>query len=234
MVTFREAMSDSDQKWIRKQNMYFVSTAPLAKSGHVNLSPKGYDGLRILDSNRVLLLDGRGSGCETIAHLRENGRITVMLCAFEGGPRIVRLFSTGTVHEPGSTEFSSLFAEHYAADWDNPDRINFVRSIIDVKVHMVAQSCGYGVPLMAFKDERRTLTDCFKTKPGEVIGKRSPLINSRSIDGIPSLLNGTADATRVAVFKRRFIIAAQSVVPWVGGAALGAAIALAAVKKVFA
>ncbi|KAJ1815226.1 hypothetical protein LPJ75_002445, partial [Coemansia sp. RSA 2598] len=96
MGTFRQALSDSDKEWIRKQKVYFVSTAPLSKSGHVNASPKGYDTLRILDSNRIVFLDGRGSGCETISHLRENGRITVMLCAFEGPPRIMRLFGTGT------------------------------------------------------------------------------------------------------------------------------------------
>ncbi|KAJ2167688.1 hypothetical protein GGH16_003853, partial [Coemansia sp. RSA 560] len=125
MGSFRDALTESDQEWIRKQKVYFVATSPQGSDGHVNTSPKGYDSLRILNSKRIVLLDGRGSGCETISHLRENGRITIMMCAFEGGPRIMRLFGRGVVYEPGQPEFDELFEEHFASEWRDPDRFKF-------------------------------------------------------------------------------------------------------------
>ncbi|KAJ2333096.1 hypothetical protein GGI00_002491 [Coemansia sp. RSA 2681] len=231
MGAFREALTDSDREWIGKQKVYFVSTAPLDKGGHVNLSPKGYDSMCILSGTRLLLLDGRGSGCETISHLRENKRITVMLCAFEGNPRIMRLFGTGAVYEPGSPEFDALFEEHYSAEWKDPGRFNFVRSIIDVKLHLVGQSCGFAVPFMDFKAERSTLVDYMKNKSADSLAASCIRDNTLSLDGIPSFLNGTDPSA--AARKRSLAGLADHVLPWVGGAALGAAIALAATKHAF-
>ncbi|KAJ1646210.1 hypothetical protein LPJ64_002274 [Coemansia asiatica] len=233
MGTFRQALSDSDIEWIHKQKVYFVSTAPLNKGGHVNASPKGYDTLRVLNGNRIVFLDGRGSGCETISHLRENGRITVMLCAFEGSPRIMRLFGTGTVYEPGTSEFDSLFSEHYASEWGSAEKLKLVRTIIDIKVHLVGQSCGFAVPLMNFESERKTLVNSYKSETEEVIAKKCNRDNSFSIDGIPSFIKGTSGTKTKAKIKHGLVSATGTLLPWVGGAALGAAIALAAVRSVF-
>ncbi|KAJ2476558.1 hypothetical protein EV174_004892 [Coemansia sp. RSA 2320] len=231
MGNFREALTDSDREWIAKQKVYFVATAPLEKDGHVNLSPKGYAGLRILSSTRLILLDGRGSGCETIAHLRENKRITVMLCAFESSPRIMRLFGFGTVYEPGSSEFDSLFEEHYAAEWKDPDRFKFVRSIIDIDLQLVGQSCGFAVPFMDYKSDRSTLVDYMKPKSADSLAFSRSRDNTFSLDGIPSFLNGT-DSISVAR-KRSLLAMANHLLPWIGGAALGAAAALAVARNAF-
>ncbi|KAJ2372912.1 hypothetical protein GGI05_007560, partial [Coemansia sp. RSA 2603] len=218
--------------WIRKQKIYFVTTAPLAKRGHVNASPKGYDSLRVLANDRMVLLDGRGSGCETISHVRENGRITVMMCAFEGPPRIMRFYGTAVVYEPGQPEFESLFAEHYAADWSSPDRYNFVRSIIDVRLHRVGKSCGFAVPFMDFQKERSTLVEYYKGKSDDVLASKCARDNSFSIDAIPSYLANSHSAPSATTnIKRSVASAAGAMLPWVGGAVVGAAIALAAVRN---
>lgn len=166
-------------EWWVAQPVFFVATAPVAPDGHVNLSPKGHDTLRILGPNRVAYLDLTGSGVETIAHLRENGRITLMACAFNGNPRISRVYGTGTVHPLGSPGFDALAAEFP----DLPGR----RSIIEVDVERVTTSCGYAVPLMDLVDERDRLLE-WATKKGddgivEYWGKK----NAQSIDGLPGL-----------------------------------------------
>ncbi|KAJ2650548.1 hypothetical protein IWW40_002285 [Coemansia sp. RSA 1250] len=231
MGTFRNELTASDQDWIAKQKVYFVATAPAGKSGHVNTSPKGYDSLRVLDSNRVILLDGRGSGCETIAHLRENGRITIMLCAFEGAPRIMRLFGQGKVYEPESPEFGQLFEKHFAEDWQDPAKFKFVRSIIDVRLELVGQSCGFAVPFMDFKSERETLVKHHAGKSREAQAKSRTRDNTVSIDGIPSFLDGTDSTSALA--KRRITAIMDMMLPWAGGAALGAALAIAAFRGAF-
>ncbi|KAJ2724640.1 hypothetical protein GGI07_001792 [Coemansia sp. Benny D115] len=233
MGSFRDALTASDQEWIKKQPMYFVSTAPLAKDGHINCSPKGYDGLCILDSNRILLLDGRGSGCETIAHAQQNGRITIMFCSFDNTPRIMRVFGTATVHEPGSEQFAKLFAEHYADKWSDEEKRKFVRTIIDVKVHRVGQSCGYSVPVMELQKERKTLIDYYKTKSDEVLKEKCIKDNSWSIDGIPSMLQGTAGSSRMYMARYWAARGLEAAAPWIGGAVLGAAVALGVAKSYF-
>ncbi|KAJ2784489.1 hypothetical protein H4R18_001111 [Coemansia javaensis] len=225
MGTFREGLTDADQAWVRKQRIYFLATAPRGGGGHVNASPKGYDTLRVVGSNRIVLLDGLGSGCETISHVRENGRITIMLCAFEGAPRIMRLFGRGTVHEPGTAAFDDLFEAHFAADWRSPDKYSLVRSLIDVRLDLVGQSCGFGVPLMEYKEDRATLINYAKSQPAEKHAAKRAENNTLSIDGIPSFLRGTAPGA--AVLVRR---SAAAVLPWVGTAALGAALALGATR----
>ncbi|KAJ1966361.1 hypothetical protein GGI12_000141 [Dipsacomyces acuminosporus] len=227
MGSYRKGLSEGDKGWIRKQKMFFVATAPLKAGGHVNASPKGYDCFRILDDNRVIFLDGRGSLCEMIAHLRENKRITVMFCAFEGAPKIMRLYGTGAVHEPGTREFDALFEEHYADEWKDPGKFKFVRSIIDIKVYLVGQSCGYAVPNMEYKSDRSTLTDIYAKRSDELIAKKRLECNSISLDGIPSYLEGTDPGPWV---KNKLVKLADSAAPWVGGAAIGAALALAVVR----
>src|SRR6478736_4632652 len=130
--------------WIARQRMFFVATAPSGDGGHVNVSPKGpIETLRVLDEHTVAYLDLVGSGAETVAHLQDNGRIVVMLCAFEGPPRIVRLHGRGEVLPPGSLEFPAAGAR--------PERH---RAIVRVDVSRIADSCGFGVPLMSFEGER--------------------------------------------------------------------------------
>ncbi|KAJ1735547.1 hypothetical protein LPJ61_000494 [Coemansia biformis] len=228
MGQFREALTDADREWIQRQKVIFLATAPRGGGGHVNASPKGYDTLRVLGDRRIVMLDGRGSGCETIAHLRENGRITIMLCAFEGPPRIMRLFGRGTVHEPGSPGFDELFKAHFAADWRDADRFKLVRSIIDVQVELVGQSCGFGVPLLEYKEDRPTLVNYAKSKSTAELAQKRTRDNTLSIDGIPSLLDGTDPGA--ALLRRRAAAAADAMLPWIGGAALGIALALGATR----
>jgi len=131
------------EEFIRTQQMFFVATAPLAATDHINLSPKGLDSLRVLGPRTVAYLDYVGSGAETIAHLRENERIVVMLCAFQGAPRIVRLPGRGEVLEPQDQEFirlRALFPREPAG-----------RAIVRISIGRIADSCGYGVPLYAFE-----------------------------------------------------------------------------------
>ncbi|MEA2346800.1 MAG: hypothetical protein QOG62_587, partial [Thermoleophilaceae bacterium] len=138
--------------WIASQSMFFIGSAPLAADGHVNVSPKGPIGtLRVLGPRTVAYLDVVGSGAETIAHLRENGRIVVMLCAFEGPPRIIRLHGRGEAITAADPRFPDLRAR---CGFDEPAVPEARRSIILVEVTRIADSCGYGVPLMSFEADR--------------------------------------------------------------------------------
>src|SRR2546423_8867083 len=129
------SLSPDLAQWWRAQPVFFVATAPAGDGGHVSLSPKGYDTLRVLGPQRVAYLDLTGSGVETIAHLRENGRITLMACAFSGNPRISRIYGRGTVHPVGTEGFVALASEFE----ELPGR----RSIIEIDVERVTTSCGY-------------------------------------------------------------------------------------------
>jgi Pyridoxamine 5'-phosphate oxidase len=166
-------------QWWAAQAVFFVATAPSAGDGHVNLSPKGYDTLRVLGPNRVAYLDLTGSGIETVAHLRENGRITLMACAFDGAPQISRLYGRGTVHELGSPEFENLAQEFPAL----PGR----RSIIDIAVDRVTTSCGFAVPLMEYVGERDRLSKWATAKGDDAIEAYRQSKNMQSIDGLPGL-----------------------------------------------
>ena len=166
--------------FIEKQHVFFVATAPLGGSGHVNLSPKGMDdAFRVIDARTVAYLDYTGSGAETIAHLRENGRIVIMLCAFEGPPRIVRLHGRGEVLEPSHADFArlrGLFAE-----------TRTVRSIIRIAVDRVSDSCGYGVPLYKYERQRSQLTDWCDRMGEDGLRAYQKKKNAASIDGLPAL-----------------------------------------------
>ena len=173
--------------WVGRQSMFFVATAPLAPDGHVNVSPKGPIGsLRILGPHRVAYLDISGSGAETIAHLRENGRIVIMLCAFDGPPRIVRFHGTGSVlrwDEPGFAEAAAGF-EHLSIDEAR-------RAVVTVDVHRVSDSCGYGVPLMSYEGlrEHHALSSAKKLRvKGPEEYEAYKLVKNRlSLDGLPAV-----------------------------------------------
>ena len=177
-----EALEEKLVAWIERQHLFFVATAPLAADGHVNVSPKGdLRWFRILGPREVGYLDFVGSGAETIAHARENGRIVLMFCAFDGPPRIVRLYGSASVVLPDDAGFTEL-----AARFDPPEHA--VRSIIRVDVERIADSCGYGVPLMRF-DGTRDQYDQWVDKKVRDGGFDSYIAekNAASIDGLPAI-----------------------------------------------
>jgi len=166
-------------EFVRRQHVFFVATAPLSADGRVNLSPKGLDSLVVLDPHTVAYLDLTGSGVETIAHLRENGRITLMFCAFEGPPKILRLQGRGDVIEPQDASWEALrvrFPAHLGA-----------RAVIRVRVERIADSCGYAVPLMRFEGDRDQLTRWAVRKGPEGLREYRALHNAESIDGLRGL-----------------------------------------------
>nr|WP_281352453.1 pyridoxamine 5'-phosphate oxidase family protein [Phytoactinopolyspora alkaliphila] len=167
------------REFIAAQKMFFVATAPSGSEGHVNVSPKGIGGsFAVLDEHSVAYLDYTASGAETIAHLRENGRITLMFCAFEGPPNVVRLHGTGRVvalYDPEFSELIELFSEHRGA-----------RAVIVVDVRRVSDSCGFGVPLMEYVGERDLLPAYMDRKgvDGQVAYRATR--NRVSLDGLPA------------------------------------------------
>ena len=176
-----ESIDGRLRDFIVDQPMFFVATAPSGPDGHVNVSPKGMAGtFVVLGPHRVAYLDYHGSGAETIAHLRENGRITLMFCAFQGPPTIVRLHGTGravAVTDPGYAEMLSWFTTA-------PDT-HGARSIIDVDVHRVSDSCGYAVPLMAYEGDRDLLLRSHGRRDDEALAEYRRVKNAASIDGLP-------------------------------------------------
>jgi hypothetical protein len=181
---------DSHQRdWIAKQALFFVGTAPLDGDGHVNVSPKGPIGsLRVVDDHTVAYLDQVGSGAETIAHLRENGRIVVMLCAFEGPPRILRLHGRGEIVTPDDLRFGELLA---SLAFDEPAVEAARRAIILVNVTRIADSCGYGVPLMSYEGQREHADKWAQKKVrvggDEALRDYQRQKNAVSLDGLPAV-----------------------------------------------
>ncbi|MCX5663033.1 MAG: pyridoxamine 5'-phosphate oxidase family protein [Planctomycetota bacterium] len=174
-----ESINDELAAFIRRQRLFFVATAPLAGEGHINLSPKGLDTFAILGPKQVAYLDLTGSGAETIAHLRENGRIVVMFCALEGPAKILRLHGRGRVVLPDSPEFAPLAATF-------PPREG-ARALIVVDVERVATSCGWGVPRFEFSGERDELDLWSQKKGPEGLATYREKNNRASIDGLPGL-----------------------------------------------
>ena len=182
-----ERIDDSIAQFIAAQHLFFVATAPLDGAGHVNLSPKGLDCLRIIDSNTVAYLDLTGSGIETVAHLRENGRIVVMFCAFEGPPKILRLHGRGEAIHPGDPRFAQMrpmFPDHPGT-----------RSLLVVSVERIADSCGYAVPLFRYEGERDQLIRWAESKGKDGIEHYRAQKNRASIDRIPGLASGSEPQT---------------------------------------
>ena len=163
-------------EWIAAQPLFFVATAPLAADGHVNCSPKGLDAFRVLGPREVAWMDLTGSGAETMAHLRENGRIMLMFCAFAGPPNIVRLHGTGEVLPLGSEGFERLrdrFPPHAGQ-----------RAIVRVDVRRVADSCGYAVPRMELVADRDVLDRWSEKRGAEGLEAYRRERNARSLDGL--------------------------------------------------
>ncbi len=178
MADLIDEIDDDLARWLEAQPVFFVATAPRSDTGLVNLSPKGLAGtFTVIDPHTVAYLDLTGSGVETIAHLRENGRIVLMFCAFDGRPNIVRMHGHGRVVLPGTAEFDALvgrFEEHPG-----------VRSIIVIDVTRASTSCGYGVPTMSFEDDRTILDlGAIKKGPDELAAYRRER-NATSLDGLP-------------------------------------------------
>ncbi len=174
-------ITDELRDWMAAQPVYFMATAPLAAGGHVNLSPRGLDTLRVADPRRVVVLDLTGSGNETAAHLAENGRVTVMLCAFSGPPRILRLYGSGRVVAPGAPDFADLCALF--------PPLPGVRQIFDIAVRRVRTSCGFGVPLMDFRGQRAELVEWAQKKGPAGLAEYRRRRNAVSLDGLPAPLD---------------------------------------------
>jgi len=178
-----EVFEQLDEKliaFIKAQRMFFVATAPLSAQGSVNVSPKGYDSLAVIDERTVAYLDLGGSGAETLAHVRENGRITLMFCAFEGPASILRLYGQGravTFGEAGFAELKALFPAFERA-----------RAVVVVDITRIADSCGWGVPFFEFKSEREQLRRHVDHRPFDEWAERRYEANALSIDGLPALV----------------------------------------------
>ncbi len=200
------------RKFIARQSVFFVATAPCLTSegggGHVNVSPKGYrDTFAVLGPSCVAYLDLTGSGAETIAHLRQNGQITIMFCSFDHTAKILRLYGTGEVILPGHTRWDELAVhfprtaggiEQRAGRQDGPDAPapGGERSIIVVDLHRIADSCGYAVPVMELKEERDVLDRYNEKKSAEELAAYRADKNAVSIDGLPALTGGGTDRRR--------------------------------------
>jgi hypothetical protein len=174
-----DAIDDRMAEFIGRQHLFFVGTAPSDPDGRLNISPKGHDTLRVLGPKRVAYLDLTGSGVETIAHLRENGRMTIMFCAFEGRPVIVRLQGRGRVVEPTDAEWPDLAPRF-------PD-LPGARAAIVLDVDRVSDSCGLSVPFYEYRGERSGLLDFARKKGPEGMAEYRRKKNAVSIDGIPGL-----------------------------------------------
>jgi Pyridoxamine 5'-phosphate oxidase len=178
-----ESIDGRLRDFVLTQPVFFVATAPA--DGHVNVSPKGMRGsFAVLDERRVAYLDYTGSGIETIAHLRENGRITLMFCAFEGPPKIVRLHGRGEAVLPQDPRFPELFGT-----FDGMPS-HALRSVILVAVDRVSDSCGYAVPFLDYVGERTLLTEANGRKSIDDLVEYRKAKNATSIDGLPALISG--------------------------------------------
>lgn len=180
MARTYDRIDDNIRAFIEAQKMFFVATAPLSADGSVNLSPKGYDSFRILNDTTVAYLDLGGSGVETMAHVRENGRIALMFMAFDGAPKIVRLHGRAEVvafDEPGFAELLALFPGFVRA-----------RSVVKVNLTRISDSCGWGIPFYDYRGERDQLKRYVDHRDEEDWRERRYTNDALSIDGLPGLI----------------------------------------------
>ncbi|KAF9646297.1 hypothetical protein BDM02DRAFT_3171887 [Thelephora ganbajun] len=203
MVKYWEHLQPEHIAWIVAQKLFWVATSPLSPDGHINVSPKGVAGtFHVINEHKVWYEDLTGSGIETISHIRENGRITVMFSAFEGAPRIVRLFGKGTVYEFGSKEYTELIPPEKR----NPGS----RAVIMVDIYQVSSSCGYAVPFYSYQGERHALNQFFNNKEqkdneAEADAEDPSMCkaesgikeywenkNAKSLDGLPGLFSASS------------------------------------------
>jgi hypothetical protein len=184
MAEFFDSLNQKHIDFINDQQMFFVATSP--KQGRISLSPKGLDCFRILSPNEVAYLDYMGSGNETAAHLLDDGRITVMFNSFTRNALILRLYGTGEAHAPGSARFDelqSLFEETHG-----------IRQIFTISIDNLQTSCGYGVPVYDFKEERKTLSKWCENKSEQDLDDYFEAKNLTSIDGLPTRKNIQSNA----------------------------------------
>jgi len=174
-----QEIDEQIQAWIDRQRMFFVATAPLADDGLINCSPKGLDSLRVLGPRQIAYADTGGSGIETVAHLKENARIVIMLCAFDGPPKIFRFYGSGRSVEPHDDGFDALAGQF--------TEMPTIRNVIVVDIECIRDSCGYGVPLYEFRAERDSLINwCNDKSEDELLDYRIER-NAESLDGLPGL-----------------------------------------------
>jgi len=178
MAKVYEAIDDRVKKWISAQKVFFVATAPLS-GGHINCSPKDGYSIRVLDPKTLVYLDLIGSGIETIAHLRENGRIIVMMCAFEGAPMIMRFHGRGEIIEKDHPEFER-FKPMFNAEIG-------IRSFVVIYLDRISDSCGFGVPVLEFKYHRKQLRTHCERNGEEKLNEYMLSHNHHSIDGLPGV-----------------------------------------------
>ncbi|MDB9345539.1 pyridoxamine 5'-phosphate oxidase family protein [Nodularia spumigena CS-586/05] len=183
MAKVFDCITEELQNFIANQHIFFVGSAPLSATGHVNLSPKGLESFRILSAHQVAYLDLTGSGNETSAHLQENGRITFMFCAFEEPPRILRLYGQGYTILPSSPDWNNLYSLF--------PQIPGTRQIIVADIDRVQSSCGFAVPLYEYQGQRETLVNWASKKGEPGIQEYQQQKNIISIDGLPTPLNQT-------------------------------------------
>ena len=180
MGKFYDQITPQHQAFAARQHIFFVASAPLSGEGHVNLSPKGLDSFRVLSPNRVVYMDLISSGNETSAHLLENGRITIMFCAFDGSPNILRLYGKGRTVLPGDAEWETLSA-HFTL-------YPSTRQLIVADIAKVQTSCGYGVPLYDYAGDRQQHLEWADTLGQSGLNAYRQEHNLRSLDGLPTPL----------------------------------------------
>lgn len=173
-------IDDALADWLAAQHLFFVATAPSGDGGHVNCSPKGSESFHVLGPKQVCYIDFTGSGVETIAHLQDNGRIVLMFCAFEGGPRIVRLHGKGEVLRPDHEDFASLLQQF-------GQRTLGVRAVLRIDVSRISDSCGYGVPIYKYERDRETMAKWADKKGEDGVAQYWRDKNLDSLDGLPGI-----------------------------------------------
>lgn len=176
MAKHFSALEDEHRDFIERQKIFFVASA--APEGRVNLSPKGMDSLRVFSSNRVAYLDLTGSGNETSAHVGVCGRMTMMFCAFEGAPLILRLYGKGAILRRGTESYASL-VPHF-------EEFTGARQIVQLDIDLVQTSCGYAVPFFDFREDRPNLVRWAENKGPDGLETYRKEKNTRSIDGLPT------------------------------------------------
>ncbi|MGE0417178.1 MAG: pyridoxamine 5'-phosphate oxidase family protein [Acetobacteraceae bacterium] len=179
MAQFFDHIPEALQDFIRRQHVFF--TASVSGDSRINLSPKGSDCMRVLGAKQVVYLDQTGSGNETAAHVRSDGRLTIMFCAFEGAPMILRLYGRGRVLPRGSADYAALLSGPFAGN-EPPG----ARQMIVLDVESVQTSCGFSVPLMEFQQDRETLKNWAERKGEDGIRDYWQAKNVRTIDGLPT------------------------------------------------
>jgi len=183
MATQFPGLEPAQRDFIARQHIFFVASA--AAGSHVNFSPRGADLFRVIDANAVVYLDKTGSGNETAAHIRAGGAVTIMFCAFEGPPQILRLYGTGLVHPRNSHDFAVLLADRFG-NVAPPG----ARQIVALRIGLVQTSCGYGVPQFAYRADRDG-PDRWAEQQGQAgLEAYWHMKNARSLDCLPT---GIAD-----------------------------------------